>query len=436
MELASLDILYQKSHQSAQRSNFKRWNDMGGDSLTVMKWTYKYIRIKWIQAISLAVLLLCRIGGALGSLIYAYIANHFGRKTLLLFNTIPVIASWLLICFAQDVVYLYVGRFLGGFFGAPILSVATIMLSEIANDKVRGFLTSSLFFSEYFGIWLAYLIGNFDLDSIAIFSAALLAVFFVLFFFFPESQLFLVKRKKFPQAERSVRFYKSLRESNDDDNKMVHLEIDKIKLILADARRQSIVTSDTSLKWTDFTTKAGRKATGIGIVLVMLCTLNGVFTYYTAEIFETTGSNMPSNMAAIITGAVPVIAVVIAMGLVDRVGRKPLMAVSGFGTALGLIILAIYMMLKSWDIPVDKMNWIPLASYGFANFTASLGMQTLTIPIISGKILETNAGSRPCCNCNGTTQITICLILFFFFQRWCRKKSETQWSPCAICYSK
>lgn len=86
---------------------------------------------------------------------------------------------------------------------------------------------------------------------------------------------------------------------------------------------------------------------------------------------------MPSNLAAIITGAVPVIAVVFAMGFVDRVGRKPLMAVSGFGTALGLIVLALYMMLKSMNIPVDTMNWIPLASYGFANFTASLGMVSL-----------------------------------------------------------
>lgn len=39
---------------------------------------------------SLAVMLL-PMGGAIGSFIYAYITNHFGRKTLLLFNAIPVI---------------------------------------------------------------------------------------------------------------------------------------------------------------------------------------------------------------------------------------------------------------------------------------------------------------------------------------------------------
>lgn len=59
------------------------------------------------------------------------------------------------------------------------------------------------------------------------------------------------------------------------------------------------------------------------------------------------------------------------------------MAVSGFGTAGGLIVLAIYTMLKAWNIDVEAFNWIPLASYGFANFTASLGMQTLTVPIVS-----------------------------------------------------
>lgn len=31
------------------------------------------------------------IGSALGSFVYAYISNHFGRRTLLMFNAIPVI---------------------------------------------------------------------------------------------------------------------------------------------------------------------------------------------------------------------------------------------------------------------------------------------------------------------------------------------------------
>lgn len=84
------------------------------------------------------------------------------------------------------------------------------------------------------------------------------------------------------KAEKSVRFYKNISESNGDNNKVLDIEIDKLKAILADARRQSVVTShDTSLKWSDFKTKAARKAMVIGIVLVIICMLNGVTTYYT-----------------------------------------------------------------------------------------------------------------------------------------------------------
>lgn len=195
--------------------------------------------------------------------------------------------------------------------------------------------------------------------------------------------------------------------------------MDKLKAILADARRQSVVTSDTSsLKWTDFTTKAARRAITIGIVLVILCNLNGVTTYYTAQIFEATGSTLSSNMSAIVTGIVPVIAVAIAMYLVDRIGRKPLMTVSGIGTALGLIVLAVYMMLKSWNIPVDVVNWIPLVSYGFANFTASLGMQTLTVPLISEIMPEKirNTGVSFLYTFLSILQILTSKYLLFFFE--------------------
>lgn len=123
-------------------------------------------------------------------------------------------------------------------------------------------------------------------------------------------------------AEKSVRFYKNLQDSNGDIYKVLNLEIDILKTIVSDTRRQSIHKNSASLKWADFTTKAARKAMIIGFVAVIICTLNGVTTYYTAEIFEETGSTLSSNMSAIVTGIVPVLAVAISMSLVDRVGRK------------------------------------------------------------------------------------------------------------------
>lgn len=186
---------------------------------------------------------------------------------------------------------------------------------------------------------------------------------------------------------------------------------------MADAQHHQ-TTNDASIKFSDFTTNAARRAIIIGIVLICLCLLNGISSYYASQIFEATGSNLSSNMSTVITGIVPPIAVVITMHLVDRVGRKPLMAVSGIGTAFFQIVLALYMLLKSWNILVEDLNWLPLASYSFANFTASLGIQTLTIPIISEIMPEKikNTGVSFCMTFYMILQILTSKFLLYFFE--------------------
>lgn len=48
--------------------------------------------------------------------------------------------------------------------------------------------------------------------------------------------------------------------------------------------------------------------------------------------------------------------------------------------ALGLVVLGVYMMLKSWNIDVSAFSWIPLASFSFAVFVSQLGV--LSIPFL------------------------------------------------------
>lgn len=56
---------------------------------------------------------------------------------------------------------------------------------------------------------------------------------------------------------------------------------------------------------------------------------------------------------------------------------------SNVGTALGLIVLGIYMMLKSWGLHVELFNWIPLVSFSWTTFISLLGVQSLTITVIA-----------------------------------------------------
>lgn len=69
--------------------------------------------------------------------------------------------------------------------------------------------------------------------------------------------------------------------------------------------------------------------------------------------------------------------------LVERTGRKFLFAVSSIGTALGLITLGVYMMLKSWNFDIDDYSWVPICSFSFVIFIASWAVLTLPFLLIS-----------------------------------------------------
>lgn len=55
---------------------------------------------------------------------------------------------------------------------------------------------------------------------------------------------------------------------------------------------------------------------------------------------------------------------------------------SCFGTALSLTILGIYMLLKSWGIHVEVVNWTPLVSFSAATFISAVGIQALALSVI------------------------------------------------------
>lgn len=140
--------------------------------------------------------LIC-IGGLIGNLCFGYITANFGRKQPLMFIAIPCIISWLLIWFAQNVYYLYCARALSGFVGGGVFVMVPLFLSEIASDRVRGVLGSTLVLTANMGILLAFVLGNYcDYTMTPKVVIALTVLFVILFSFFPESPSFLMKQNQ------------------------------------------------------------------------------------------------------------------------------------------------------------------------------------------------------------------------------------------------
>jgi MFS family permease len=81
---------------------------------------------------------------------------------------------------------------------------------------------------------------------------------------------------------------------------------------------------------------------GIGLaVFQQLCGINVVFNY-TSTIFESVGADLNRQLFETVSiGVVNVIFTILAMFLVDKIGRKPLMQVGSLGLAIAYILIAI-----------------------------------------------------------------------------------------------
>ncbi|XP_031634206.1 facilitated trehalose transporter Tret1-like [Contarinia nasturtii] len=325
---------------------------------------------------------LISIGALIGNIVCGYASNKFGRKLPLLFLTIPTIIGWTLVLFAKNVFYLYASRALNGFVGGGVFVIIPTFLSEIAVDRVRGSLGSTLALAWNVGILLAFTFGNYlDFNATPKFVIALMILTAVLLCFFPESPTFLYKQNKILEAEKSIRFYQNLT-GKANDYELLQIELNKLKTMIGNVEKNE---SNSKLSWSDLLNGPGKKAMMIGIVLSLLNQFCGCFAMlnYTANIFKEAGSSVSPNKSAIVVGVIKLIGSYISTNLVDRAGRKFLFIVSSIGIALGLSTLGVYMLLKTRGYPIEAYNWIPLVSFSFVIFIANWAVLTLTFLVIS-----------------------------------------------------
>lgn len=188
--------------------------------------------------------------------------------------------------------------------------------------RIRGALCGTLVLSGHIGVVISFALGAYSTYiSYPIFAIATSILFIVIFVFFPETPVFLLKQNKiavsrinaikmqrkkikilflfsflarFQEAEKSIRFYKNLR-SPTTDQKLVDMEIKRLQsTINSDVQKHS---NQSSFKWSEFLRNPGRKALIIGIVLAALNHITGSYALiqYTSIIFEASGSIISSN---------------------------------------------------------------------------------------------------------------------------------------------
>lgn len=277
---------------------------------------------------------------------------------------------------------LILGRFFSGIAGGAICFNIPIYVGEIASKEVRGFLLTLYQVFVKIGVVFVYTLGSLvDLFTLNIVCTLLLLVYTTYFMFLPESPVMLIRQNKTEEAEKSI---KLLRGSTFN----AQPEIMEFKRVFDEASKAPK---------NSFFNEIRKRETWRALVLILciffffhMSGINAVIVYSTL-IFIETGITMEPSTATIILGIVQVIATLSASMLVDRFGRKFLLAISFVMMIVGLVGIGSFFCLKDANIFETKaIDWIPLPSLCIFVIGFSSGLGPVPF-VLLGEIFSTDA---------------------------------------------
>ena len=268
----------------------------------------------------------CIIWGAIvGNLVAGPLSDRIGRKPSLLIAALLFIATGLMCAFAHNIETFIAGRIVGGLGVGIAILVAPVFIAEIAPAKKRGWLVSFNQLLIVIGLSAAYFSNYFILKTVddpltnwrwmlgvEIIPAVL---YFVAVLFIPESPRWLIMHGKDEQAIKVL--------TRVDDEAYATKEYTEIKKAVLTEKKIRIGTQAKELF-----TKKMKLILIIGFGLGVLQQFSGInaILYYAPMVFESAGGGRDAAfMQAIVLGVVFVIMTIVAMFLIDRLGRKPLL---------------------------------------------------------------------------------------------------------------
>ena len=287
------------------------------------------------------------LGCAGGAFLAGNLADKFGRRPVMLlaaiFFAVSAWGSGIASGSAEFVLY----RILGGFAIGAASVICPTYISEIAPAHLRGRLASLQQLAIIFGLSASffsnYLIVRASGGSQAVFwwgfqswqwmlwvNMLPAILFAAVLMFIPESPRFLVAAGRLKQARAVLA---RLSHPNDADRK-----VEEIRSTLAAGHRPRM--SDLL----DSATGRIQPIVWVGIGLACLQQLVGinVVFYYGATLWQAAGFTESDALAInLISGTVNIVATFVAIALIDRVGRKPLLLWGSIGMGLSLGLLAI-----------------------------------------------------------------------------------------------
>jgi MFS transporter, SP family, galactose:H+ symporter len=319
-----------------------------------------------LSVFALEVIVSCVLAGAaVGALAGGRLADLYGRRTLLIVTAVIFAVGAMVCAAASSPGVLIFGRIIVGLGIGLSSGTVPVYISEVSPPDARGWTVSLFQLAITLGILLAYLVdyafaaiqGWRWMFGLAVLPAAIFALGMI---YLPESPRWLARRGQHDAARNIL--------SRIRGNAQVDSELQEIESSLAHGEERG--------NWRDLLMPGLRPALIVGIGLAIFQQVTGINTviYYAPMIIQSAGISSASGaiLATAGIGIVNVLMTIVAMRLIDRIGRRPLLLAGIAGMVVTLFLLGWAFRSAS---ATGALAWIAVVSIMVyvASFAISLG---------------------------------------------------------------
>ena len=312
------------------------------------------------------------IGCILGAAIAGRVADRYGRKKPLLIAASLFVVSALVTALANTLSLFVLFRIVGGI-GIGIASMMSpVFIAEICPQDRRGTMVAVNQLTIVLGVLAAQIVNLLIAEPVLnaesavqlyeswngqvgwryMFAAELVpaVLFFALMMYAPESPRWLVKHGSERQALAVLE-----RVGNASYAARVLEEI-----------RQTMSIEDKHVRSSELLDRKYRFVLLVGIVLAVFqqwCGINVIFNY-AQEVFASAGFDINNTLRSIVaTGIVNLLFTILALPLVERLGRRRLMLIGSIGLATTYSLIALAYYFGVVGIPVLALVLCAIAIY-------------------------------------------------------------------------
>ncbi len=281
------------------------------------------------------------LGCIFGAMFAGKLSDKMGRKKVLILSAVLFAVSAVTSALPRTLTELAIARIIGGFGVGAASMLSPLYIAEVSPARIRGRMVSINQLAIVFGMLVVYFVNAYiawhgektggHAWNVAqgwrwMFASETLPalLFFALLFLVPESPRWLIKKGRAVEALAVL-----TRTNGAGRARMEAAEIAEAVAGEDDSAEQLL--------------KPGlRGLMAVGVVLAVLQQITGinVVLYYAPEIFKSLGqSDTAAIYQTVVVGAVNMGFTLVAIWVVDKIGRKPLLLLASAGMAVSLFAL-------------------------------------------------------------------------------------------------